>query len=447
MDKRFNLNDIPNKIFTESSLYTSECESLSSDNESLDIAIDGARNVIKSLSHIDDPGIIDEMKIMIKDTEKNISKNILLELYSFKTHFDGIKDGAHGDFMACKYTNLNKCVPTLKPLLNLLTEVDTRLSKFHNHFTPDAKDAYKDTIDDLYDMVRDKYEGIYCSVLGEEAEIDKTDFMEKMFLTFRNGTDYTTEQYSADDLDEYENKVHECYLGIGDSVGEYNEDMIKCMKIFDHIEHILKHDMDDDKESLLKMISLYTLRYMFIANIAYAGKADAVKSYLRPTNNDIECGGYVRNDDPIDIDDFEDIDDDEDDDEFDWGLLDSDEAVVESAFDTIDIQENYVPEYVDSPKLYVMEAQIMSILNEELMTLHEAPRWNQIRKAANAKQQAKNIGSTGGKTAGQIKDETIAKWEKEATEKWKNWKPEQGQSKTWENFKKSGQYQKVWIVL
>ena len=304
MDIQFNMNDIPKSIFTESSHFIQECESLSTNNNSFDIAIEGAHSVINLINKTNDINIIDEMKSIIKETEKNISKNILMEIYSFsKRHECG--DACNTNFCVCKYTNLDKNVPNLSILINVLTEVITRVNKYKNNFTYDVEDDFEDTLKDLCDMIRDRSESIYGSILCKEKNIDTHNFIEEMYLTFRNEDQYFTEEYSGDNLGEYENSVEKHYLGIGDSIKTYNSDIIKCLKMFSQAISVLhndphySHDINKWLTRTREALELYILRYLFISNIAYAGKADAIHDYMNPNN--ISYGAHINNDEPLDL--------------------------------------------------------------------------------------------------------------------------------------------------
>lgn len=387
MDNQFNMNDMPKRIFTENSYFSQECSSLSSDNNSMNIAMESASSVIHKMNDNDSMSVLDEMKSMIKETEKTISKNILMEMYAFKTRHDGIGvTNEDHPFMTCKYTNLTSAnIPNLDILITVLKEVFDRVSKFKNHYNPYDKDDFKDTLKDLMDMIRDRSENISGCVLGFNKHVDPHDFIVEMYLLYRSGNEYSVQEHAGSEYKSYEDEINECYLGIGNSVESYNSKLITCLSLFNDVMRLLEyneHDRSFDglnelRENLKKDVEVFTLRYLFIANIAYAGKADAVKDYLNPGNNDIKYGAHITNDEPLDLDldfdlDDDDFTDDDDVEEMDFDLLEDDDVIVESAFDNIDIRNDYVPEYTQSPELYVLEAQIVSILNEELMAFGEA---------------------------------------------------------------------------
>lgn len=403
MDNQFNMNDMPKRIFTENSYFSQECSSLSSDNNSMNIAMESASSVIHKMNDNDSMSVLDEMKSMIKETEKTISKNILMEMYAFKTRHDGIGiTNEDHPFMTCKYTNLTSTnIPNLDILMTVLKEVYHRVSKFQNHYNPYDKDDFKDTLKDLMDMIRDRSENISGCVLGFNKHIDPHDFIEEMYLLYRSGNEYSVQEHSGDEYKSYEDEINECYLGIGNSVESYNSKLIACLSLFNDVMRLLSDkstfsELNGLKADLKEDVEVFTLRYLFIANIAYAGKADAVKDYLNPGNADIKYGAHITNDEPLDLElDFDlsddDFTDDDDVEDMDFDLLEDDDVIVESAFDKIDIRENYVPEYTQSPELYVLEAQMVKIINEELMAIYEAgvkKRTKQLRKAIKKKNPA-----------------------------------------------------------
>ncbi|MBQ8130942.1 MAG: hypothetical protein IJ193_00460 [Bacilli bacterium] len=375
MEKTFSLKDIPRKIFSESSCYTDEYSSLSNNTNVIEMSVKNGAKVLNMINN-ESSDIMDEVKTMHRQTEKKISKNILMEMYAFDTRHTN-SDG-YGSFVTCKYTNLDKDIPSLDKPIGVLESIVSTVSKYEAHLTSDALKDYNEELESLKEDCLSGYKSVFEDILKNSSRIAPKDFTESAYLKFRNGENFYTEEYSEETSREYFDTVVNNYMGIAESVDTYNKNMTKCIKLLTEAQNLLKKDIGfkgvevydecvDNKHALYKMMLLYLHKFLVYANIVYAIKADAVRGYLNPCGNHGLCDGeYHQNMDPVSTvvdDDGPDFTDD--DSEYD-GLDQLDDEAFECAMEAYDATNDFESETVTSPELYLIESQVMTILNEEI---------------------------------------------------------------------------------
>lgn len=382
MEKTFSLKDIPRKIFSESSCYTDEYSSLSNNTNVIEMSVKNGTKVLDMINN-ESSDIMDEVKTMHRQTEKEISKNILMEMYAFDTRHNN-SDG-YGSFVTCKYTNLDKDIPSLDKPISVLESVVSTVSKYETHLTSDALKDYNEELESLKEDCLSGYKSVFEDILKNNSRIAPKDFTESAYLKFRDGKNFYTEEYSEETSREYFDTVVNNYMGIAESVDTYNKNMTKCIKLLTEAQNLLKKDIGfkgvevydecvDNKHALYKMMLLYLHKFLVYANIVYAIKADAVRGYLNPCGNHGLCDGeYHQNMDPVStvVDDGPDFTND--DSEYD-GLDQLDDEAFECAMEAYDATNDFEFETVTSPELYLIESQVMTILNEEIFNEVTKPR-------------------------------------------------------------------------
>ena len=373
MEKIFSLDNMSKNIFTESTSTFREFpnEILSKNHSIYANAIKEAMAISDNTVKVNLEEAFKDSLYRIKETEKNISKNILFEDYAFNLKFvrPNISE-INRPICVYHYKNLcNPDSPNLNKLNEYLDKFITVLSRFQSIGNPTDKQAFCEFLNEYSSKLLDECHNVNNDVLGcdDKDSMDDLDFIKNSYHHFRDlDTDPLGKEYSAGiptrECVEYIKNEH---LDIPTAVKGYNSNLTltinkinKVLGLLNSIYTDYDFDVKEAKKKFKHALIVYTSKYLSRANIAYSVKYINVCEFLNPNNDSENRTDLVEGCDVLgDI--------------FDNDL---DDLLLES-FDDIISNESEVyrePEYF-VPKLMIMEAEFNGLLTQEIMNEADPP--------------------------------------------------------------------------
>lgn len=385
MEKIFSLDNMSKNIFTESVSTFREFPNILSKNH------DVYSNAIKQAIVISDNTIKANLEeafkdslYRIKETEKNISKNILFEDYAFNLKF--VRPNiSEINKPICVYHYKNLCdsnSPNLFKLNEKLDKILTVLTKFQSIGTPEDKHEFCEFLKEKGEKLIEKYHKINDDILGCSEDTDSTnnlDFIKNSFYHFRDidnnplGKEYSAGIPTRDCIDDIKSN----HTDIPQSVSCYNSDLTSAINKINKILGLLNSiytDYDSEvKEAKNKFkcaLILYASKYLSHANIAYSIKYINIHNFLNPSN-DFENKTEL-------VEGYNMLDD----------LINDNELITESLFE--DMVSSETKDYKKSeyyiPSLLMMESEYIGLVTQEI--INEADAVNQNNTNTNTQQPA-----------------------------------------------------------
>lgn len=367
MEKIFSLDNMSKNIFTESiSTFREFPNTILSKNHNI------YANAIKEAMAISDNTVkvnleeaFKDSLYRIKETEKNISKNILFEDYAFNLKFvrPNISE-INRPIRVYHYKNLcNPDSPNLCKLNEYLDKFITVLSRFQSIGNPTDKQAFCEFLNEYSSKLLDECHNINNDVLGcdNKDSMDDLEFIKNSYHHFRDlDTDPLGKEYSAGiptrECVEYIKNEH---LDIPTAVKGYNSNLTltinkinKVLGLLNSVYTDYDFDVKEAKKKFKHALIVYTSKYLSRANIAYSVKYINVCEFLNPNNDSENRTDLVEGCDVL------------------GDILDNDvDDILMESFEDIVSNETEVyrkPEYF-VPKLMIMEAEFTGLLTQEIM--------------------------------------------------------------------------------
>jgi hypothetical protein len=367
MEKFFSLDSMSKNIFTESSSTFREFpNALLSKNHNIYVeAIKQAIAISDNMVKVNLEEAFKDTLYRIKETEKNISKNILFEDYAFnlkfvKPNISEINRPIH----VYHYKNLcDSNSPNLCKLNEQLDKFITVLTRFKSIGNYTDKQAFCEFLNENSSKLLEECHNINNDVLGctDKDPIDNLDFIKNSYSHFRDLDDSPLgEEYSAGiptrKCVEYIKNEH---IDIPVGVKGYNSELTSTihkintvLSLLDSVYTDYDFEVKEAKKKFKHAFIVYTSKYLSRANIAYSIKYINICEFLNPNNDSENKSELIEGCDII-----EDIIDN-----------DVDDILMES-FEDIISNENEVykePEYF-VPKLMIMETEFTGLLTQEIM--------------------------------------------------------------------------------
>ena len=373
MEKIFSLDNMSKNIFTESiSTFREFPNTILSKNHNI------YANAIKEAMAISDNTVkvnleeaFKDSLYRIKETEKNISKNILFEDYAFNLKFvrPNISE-INRPICVYHYKNLcNPDSPNLNKLNEYLDKFITVLSRFQSIGNPTDKQAFCEFLNEYSSKLLDECHNVNNDVLGcdDKDSMDDLDFIKNSYHHFRDlDTDPLGKEYNAGiptrECVEYIKNEH---LDIPTAVKGYNSNLTltinkinKVLGLLNSVYTDYDFDVKEAKKKFKHALIVYTSKYLSRANIAYSVKYINVCEFLNPNNDSENRTDLVEGCDVL------------------GDILDNDvDDILMESFEDIVSNETEVyrkPEYF-VPKLMIMEAEFNGLLTQEIMNEADPP--------------------------------------------------------------------------
>ena len=374
MEKFFSLDNMSKNIFTESSSTFREFPNtlLSKNHNIYANAIKEAIAISDNMVKVNLEEAFKDTLYRIKETEKNISKNILFEDYAFnlkfvKPNISEINRPIH----VYHYKNLcDSNSPNLCKLNEQLDKFITVLNRFKSIGNYTDKQAFCEFLNENSSKLLEECHNINNDVLGckDEDPIDNLDFIKNSYSHFRDLDDSPLgEEYSAGiptrECVEYIKNEH---IDIPTGVKGYNSELTSTihkintvLSLLDSVYTDFDFEVKEAKKKFKHAFIVYTSKYLSRANIAYSIKYINICEFLNPNNDsDNESFKFEGCDVLGDI-----IDNDIDD-----ILMESFEDIISNESEVYKEPDFYVP------KLLMMETEFVGLLTQEIMNEGNQPQ-------------------------------------------------------------------------
>lgn len=315
MENCFSLKNMVKNVFTEGSSTFRGFDT--SDTIKSDIVptntIRQALAISDDSVKIYDPEACKDAKLRVKETEKNISKNILYSIYTFyimhgrEPTYDGLVLGQPFMVNTYDYTNLDSTsVPTFDKLDMEMDAILNTLSNYGTSGVEDKSTMYYNSLDKLVQEISDLMPGVPALVMnGKESNVTRETFILNAYKLFRGGSSFKPRSFMSDssEMKRRYSQIYDNYLNLSAGVASYNEKLADIMAKLDKVCRELSktyHTYNDQltaqikykKEELANTLNRFACKYFTYANMLYSIKADAIREYLNPSEN--EDGRYTK---------------------------------------------------------------------------------------------------------------------------------------------------------
>lgn len=340
-----------------------------------------------------------DAKFRVKETEKNISKNILYSIYTYYIQHGMNRLNFANPLAEAKpihtyeYTNLDSTnIPTFDKLDMELTLVSNLVNNYGTSGVEDKTTQYYTSLDNMISEIRDLMEGVPSFVMGnKESNISRESFIFNSYRLFRGGDTFKPRTYLSNSKEAAKrfDEINNNYLELSAGVASYNKAlkdmMLKLEKVLFDIKkpyrtynEQLSRQIQYKKEELATTLCKFAYKYFNYTNILYSIKSDAIREYLNPSEN--EEGTYTRF---VKEESVEDI------------LGDDNGFITEDYSDLDDM--NFTTEYEFTDKMNYLEAEFLGYTTQEIINEMNGNESQPQQGASNPNPgQQSQTGQTGG---------------------------------------------------